>query len=131
MSVLEINSPEVYEESLKRLDELWSKRPGDKEWEERYSLIEAIVKYEDEHYPIPLPDPIDALRFRMDQEGLLNTRNCLSCEECLVTPSSTGSGIYKAYCKKYAQNITQQFRYEKDLRDACVIPVWCNLAKEL
>lgn len=33
-------------------------------------LIEIIGQYEDEHYPIAMPTPIEAIQFRMDQMGM-------------------------------------------------------------
>lgn len=33
-------------------------------------LATLIEKYEEEHFPIDLPDPIEAIRFRMEQQGL-------------------------------------------------------------
>ena len=35
-----------------------------------------IKQYEDANYPIPLPDPIDAIKFKMDELGLKN-KDCL------------------------------------------------------
>jgi HTH-type transcriptional regulator / antitoxin HigA len=33
-------------------------------------LIALVDAYEDEHYPIEAPDPVEAIKFRMDQAGL-------------------------------------------------------------
>ncbi|MOA31656.1 hypothetical protein D3C78_1528250 [compost metagenome] len=33
-------------------------------------LAVLVGKYEDEHYPLPPSDPIEAIKFRMDQQGL-------------------------------------------------------------
>lgn len=70
MRALEIKSREELEKALERLDEIWAARPGDAEWEERRDLVEAVSAYEDATVHIPLPDPVDALLFRMDQGGL-------------------------------------------------------------
>lgn len=44
-------------------------RPGPDEAElELWSLL--VEKYEEEHFPIEAPDPIEAIRFRMEQENL-------------------------------------------------------------
>jgi HTH-type transcriptional regulator/antitoxin HigA len=38
---------------------------------DRLELLALLIRdYEDEHYPIPSPDPIEAIKFRMEQEGL-------------------------------------------------------------
>ncbi len=52
--LLKIGEENMTEEQLKEL--------------ERVSI--AVEQYDQEHYPIPLPDPIEAIRFRMDQGGL-------------------------------------------------------------
>ncbi len=41
--------------------------PGEDELE-LWSLL--VEKYEEDHFPIAAPDPIEAIRFRMDQDGL-------------------------------------------------------------
>ncbi len=59
-----------YEAALAYVDTLMDAAPGAPE-EEELSLFALLVEqYEREHYPIDPPDPIDAILFRMDQEGL-------------------------------------------------------------
>ena len=43
--------------------------PGTEESDELEILGMLIEKYEKEHYPIELPDPIEAIKFRMEQMG--------------------------------------------------------------
>jgi HTH-type transcriptional regulator/antitoxin HigA len=59
-----------YAEALARLEEVWGSRPGDINWDERCTLVDQIIIYEEENFPIPLPDPVDAILFRMEQGGL-------------------------------------------------------------
>ena len=40
------------------------------EFEELELLALLVAEYEDEHYPVPPPDPIEAIKFRIDQMGL-------------------------------------------------------------
>jgi HTH-type transcriptional regulator / antitoxin HigA len=70
MRVCEINSGEDLEKALARLDEIWSVKPGDADWEERRALVERITAYEDATVHIPPPDPVEAILFRMEQGGL-------------------------------------------------------------
>lgn len=70
MHVAEIKNDEDLQKAIARLDEIWSAKPGDSDWEERYELVERVAVYEDEHVLIPPPDPIDAIRFRMEQSGM-------------------------------------------------------------
>ena len=59
-----------YETALAYIETLMDAAPGSPE-EEELSLFTLLVEqYEREHYPIASPDPIDAILFRMDQEGL-------------------------------------------------------------
>lgn len=58
--------------AMERMLTLMKKNPalGSPESEEMEILGLLIEKYEDEHYPIVPPDPIEAIKFRMDQQGL-------------------------------------------------------------
>ncbi|MDP3450079.1 MAG: hypothetical protein Q8R87_05825, partial [Anaerolineaceae bacterium] len=65
-----IKTEEEYEAALSELEALMDAEPGSKE-EGQLELLSVLVdKYEDEHYPIALPDPVDAIKFRMEQQGL-------------------------------------------------------------
>jgi antitoxin component HigA of HigAB toxin-antitoxin module len=56
------------EAALCRMDEIWNARPGDDDWEERKELIDKIEAYENEHFSISDPDPVEAANFRKEQE---------------------------------------------------------------
>lgn len=64
-----------YNTALARIEELIDIDPleGTDEADELDVLTLLIKKYEDEKYPIDLPDPIEALKFRMEQMGLKNS----------------------------------------------------------
>jgi len=59
-----------YEAALARLDELLDAEPGTPEGEEFELWATLIQTFEEEQFPIDLPDPIAAIRFRMEQAGL-------------------------------------------------------------
>jgi HTH-type transcriptional regulator / antitoxin HigA len=59
-----------YETALKRVEALMDAVPGSAEFEELELLTLLIEKYEDEQYPIDFPDPVEAIKFRMEQVGL-------------------------------------------------------------
>ncbi len=59
-----------YEAALAHMAGLMDAAPGSPEEAELELFGLLIEQYEKEHYPIGLPDPIDAILFRMDQEGL-------------------------------------------------------------
>ena len=58
-----------YEESLARLSEIFEADPDSAEGMEAELLVTLIEKYEKEHYPIALPDPIEAIKETMDRKG--------------------------------------------------------------
>ena len=67
MEIKPIKTDENYSEALMRLEEIFDARKGSKEGDELEVLAILIEKYEDENFPINLPDPIEAIKFRMEQ----------------------------------------------------------------
>lgn len=65
-----IKTEEEYEEALARVAELMDAAPGSAEEDELELFALLVEHYEQEHWPIDLPDPVDAIEFRMDQAGL-------------------------------------------------------------
>ena len=59
-----------YDEALKMVDTYFEAEEGTPEADTRDVLVVLIEKFEDEHYTIDVPDPVEAIKFRMDQEGL-------------------------------------------------------------
>ncbi len=72
MKWLVLENKKQYEEALKRIDELMEINPGQKTdaGREMKLLLFLVEKYEDEHYPIGIPDPIEAIKIRMEDLGL-------------------------------------------------------------
>lgn len=69
MNIKPIKTEKDYQKALKRLEAIFDARPGSKEGDELEVLGVLIEKYEDEHYSIDAPDPIEAIKFRMEQMG--------------------------------------------------------------
>ncbi len=65
-----LKSDTDYEMALDKIESLMSASPGTEEAEELELWIHLVEDYERKHFPIPIPDPIDAIRFRMEQQGL-------------------------------------------------------------
>jgi HTH-type transcriptional regulator/antitoxin HigA len=65
-----IKTDEEYQNALTALDGLMDAAPGSKEEQQLELLSLLIEKYEEDHFPIPLPDPVEAIKFRMEQQGL-------------------------------------------------------------
>jgi HTH-type transcriptional regulator / antitoxin HigA len=64
-----IRNDKDYKKALARMNDIFDSKPGTKEGDELEILGILIEKYEDENYPIEAPDPIEALKFRMEQMG--------------------------------------------------------------
>src|SRR5581483_6193511 len=69
MNIKPIKTEKDYQKALKRLEIIFDARPGTKEGDELEILSVLIEKYEDKHYHIDAPDPIEAIKFRMEQMG--------------------------------------------------------------
>ena len=70
MDIKVLKTEEDYNQALKRLDEIFHAPIDSKEGDEAELLSILIEKYEDENYPIEAPDPIEAIKFRMEQMGM-------------------------------------------------------------
>jgi HTH-type transcriptional regulator/antitoxin HigA len=70
MNIKPIRSQEDLTAAFARVEQLWGAEVGSSDGDELEILALLIEKYEDEHYPMPPSDPIDAIKFRMDQQGL-------------------------------------------------------------
>jgi HTH-type transcriptional regulator/antitoxin HigA len=70
MNLKPIRNKRDLREALARIDELIDVKPGAPEYDELEILSTLVEAYEEKHCPIPPPDPVEAIRFRMDQLGL-------------------------------------------------------------
>ena len=69
MEIKPIKTEKDYLKALKRLELIFDSKKGSKEGDELEVLWILIDQYENEHFPINLPDPIEAIKFRMEQMG--------------------------------------------------------------
>lgn len=68
MKILKTESD--YSKALERMDEIFDAKPNTAKGDELELLGLLIDRYEEEQYPIELPHPIEAIKFRMEQMGL-------------------------------------------------------------
>ena len=59
-----------YEAALAEVERLWGAASGTPDGDRLDVLATLIDVYESEHHPMDPPDPIDAIRFRLEQQGL-------------------------------------------------------------
>jgi len=67
MNVKIIKTEKEYQLALERLNVVFDAPSDTKDGDEAELLALLIEKYEDENYPIEAPDPIEAIKFRMEQ----------------------------------------------------------------
>jgi HTH-type transcriptional regulator/antitoxin HigA len=65
-----IRTKRDYDATLKDVERLWGAKAGTREGDRLDALAMLIDAYEAEHYPMDPPDPIEAIKFRMEQQGL-------------------------------------------------------------
>nr|WP_288836352.1 helix-turn-helix domain-containing protein [uncultured Flavobacterium sp.] len=69
MTIKPIKTKKDYQQALTRLESIFDAKKGSSDGDEREVLGILIEKYEDEHFPVGMPDPIEAIKFRMEQMG--------------------------------------------------------------
>ncbi|HXN14038.1 MAG TPA: hypothetical protein VN865_13070 [Candidatus Acidoferrales bacterium] len=70
MEIKPIRTELDYERMLREVEGLMDAKPGTAE-EDRLDVLATLVEaYEEKHFPIDPPDPIEAIRFRLEQQGL-------------------------------------------------------------
>jgi len=69
MEIKPIKSEKDYNQALERLETIFDAKLGSAEGDELEVLGILIDRYENEHFSIGLPDPIEAIKFRMEQMG--------------------------------------------------------------
>lgn len=67
-----LKTKKEYQESLERFEAIFQAKAGSPESDEADVLALLIKDYEDRHYIIDAPSPIEAIRYRMEQQGLTN-----------------------------------------------------------
>ncbi len=64
-----IRTKRDYEVALTQIERLWGAKSGTAEGDRLDVLATLIEAYEAAHYPMDPPDPIEAIKFRMEQQG--------------------------------------------------------------
>src|SRR5258708_1153415 len=69
MEIKPIKNQRDYDRALRPVKALWKSPDGSAESDELDVLATLIEAYERQHYPIDMPDPVEAIKFRLEQEG--------------------------------------------------------------
>jgi len=70
MTIKPIKTERDYQNALKQIEKLWDAKPNTPKGDRLEVLVTLVEAYEQKHYKIELPDPIEAIKFRMEQLGL-------------------------------------------------------------
>ena len=73
MEIKPIKTDKDYNQVLERLEIIFDAKKGSPEGDELEVLGILVDQYENKHFPIGLPDPIEAIKFRMEQMGYNQT----------------------------------------------------------
>ena len=69
MTIKPIKTKKDYNKALERLELIFDAKKGSAHGDELEVLGILIENYEEHHFPIGMPDPIEAIKFRMEQLG--------------------------------------------------------------
>lgn len=72
MKIYPIKTRSDYEKALAFIEKHFEARANSEEGKIVEVLSILVEKYEDEHFPIEMPTPIEAIKFRMEQLGMSN-----------------------------------------------------------
>ena len=70
MDIKPIKTEDDYRATLREIETLMRAVPGSPEGERLDVLVTLVAAYEQQHFPLELPDPVEAIKFVMDQRGL-------------------------------------------------------------
>lgn len=73
MEIRLIKTEQDYNEAIQRIESLWGAKKNSPEGDELDLLSTIVEAYEMKHFPILPPDPIDAIKFRMEQMNMTKT----------------------------------------------------------
>lgn len=70
MDIKPIRTEADYEAVLREIERLFGAKPGTPEGDKLEILVTLVEAYEKQHYAIPLPDPIEAIKYHIERLGL-------------------------------------------------------------
>ncbi len=70
MNIKPIKTDADYRAALKETETLMMAEAGSPEGEKLDVLVTLVEAYEAKHFPLDLPDPVEAIKFEMDRSGL-------------------------------------------------------------
>jgi len=97
MEIRPIRTKADYERALREIERLWGAGEGTADGDRLDVLATLVEAYEQKHFPIDTPDPIEAIRFRLEQQGLDH--------RALLGVIGTRSRVYEVMQRKRALSL--------------------------
>ena len=108
MEIKPIRTKADYRAALKEVETLMTARAGTPEGERLDVLVTLLEAYERKRFPLDLPDPIEAIKFRMEQSGLV--------PKDLVPMIGQINRVYEVLSRKRPLTLQMIRRLHRDLR---------------
>lgn len=118
MDVRPIKTEADYEAALAEIERLWNAVEGTPDADRLDILATLVEAYEAVNWPIETPDPISAIKFRMEQQGLK--------PKDLVPILGQRSRVYEVLNRRRALSMAMAYRLHKSLNipaEALLIPI--------
>jgi HTH-type transcriptional regulator / antitoxin HigA len=107
MNIKPIKTKRDYQHALKEVEGLMSAACGTLEGDRLDVLVTLIEAWEAKHYPVDLPDPVEAIRYHMEQNGL-EPRD-------LVASIGSRNRVYEVLNRKRSLTLGMIWRLHRDL----------------
>jgi len=69
MQLKPIKTEPDHDAALREIERLWGAREGSADGDRLEILTTLVEAYEEAHFPMDMPDPIEAIKFRLEQQG--------------------------------------------------------------
>ena len=69
MQLKPIKTKDDHEEALREIERLWGAEDGTAAGDRLDIFMTLVEAYEEAHFPMDMPDPIEAIKFRLEQQG--------------------------------------------------------------
>jgi HTH-type transcriptional regulator/antitoxin HigA len=118
MNIKPIRSDADYRAMLTDIEGLMAAAPDSEDGERLDVLVTLVEAWEREHFPMDLPDPIDAIKFAMEQQGL----TVKDLESAIGRPNR----VYEVLGRKRALTVSMIWKLHERLRlpaEALIKPI--------
>ena len=107
MDIKPIKTEAEYDAALAEIERLWDSKEGSSEADRLDVLVTLVEAYEAKHWPVDPPDPIEAIKFRMEQQGLE--------PKDLVPILGQRSRVYEVLNRRRALSMAMAYRLHTEL----------------